>query len=220
MQDARHILDVKKKQIEVNLANLFQQVKTAVVKSMNCLTSRDREACDLLVRSDINLNELRRVIEQDCLVAIASQQPVAKDLRDIVADMRMASELERMGDYASDIASCITRMDDASLEKIGLQDTLAMAQICQQMMTDVMAAHQQADADLAHQVGRMDDQLDAAMHRMVNDIMDAMRADPTLVNNGTRMLWIIHNLERCGDRCTNIAEQVIFRVQGEVEELE
>lgn len=220
MQDSRHILDVKKKQIEVNLANLFQQVKTAVAKSMNCLTSRDREACDLLIRNDTNINGLRRVIEQDCLVAIVSQQPVANDLRDIVSDMRMAAELERMGDYASGIASYITRMDDARLEQVGLQDILEMARICQQMMTDVMAAHQQADADLAHKVGRMDDELDAIMQRLVNHILDAMRTDTALVNNGTHMLWIAHNLERCGDRCTNIAEQVIFSVEGEVEELE
>jgi phosphate transport system protein len=220
MHESRHILDMKKKQVDANLGTLFQLVKNAIVKSMNCLTSRDLRECEELVRNDMNLNELRRIIEQDCLVAIASQQPVAHDLRDIVAEMRMAAELERMGDYASDIASSIQRMDDAGLAGVGLQEILDMALLCQRMLTDVMRAHQTGDASLARQVGAMDDELDAHMNRTVNSVMAAMRADPALVNNGWRMLWIAHNLERCGDRATNIAEQIVFRVEGSVEELD
>jgi phosphate transport system protein len=219
MHDSHHILDIKKKQIELNLDKLFQQVKNAIAKSMNCLTRHDLQECENLVEGDMAVNELRRIIEQDCLVAIASQQPVANDLRDIVADMRMAAELERMGDYASDIAASVERMDSASLDSVGLQEVLDMALLCQRMLTDVVAAHQNADADLAHKVGAMDDQLDASMARMVNLVMAAMRANPEFVNNGSRMLWIAHNLERCGDRATNIAEQVIFSVEGKVEEL-
>ena len=220
MHESRNILEVKKRQIEANLGTLFQQVKNAIAESMNCLTGRDLKECETLVRRDVGLNELRRVIEQDCLVAIASQQPVAHDLRDIVADMRMAAELERVGDYASDIAASIERMDGAALESVGLQEVLDMSLLCRQMLTDAMTAHQSADAGFARQVGEMDDAVDAHMSAMVNLVMAAMRADPALVNNGSRMLWIAHNLERCGDRATNIAEQVIFRVEGKVEELD
>lgn len=220
MHESRHILDIKKKQIEANLGTLFHQVKNAIVESMDCLTSRDLNECESLVRHDINLNELRRIIEQDCLVAIASQQPVAHDLRDIVADMRMAAELERMGDYASDIASSIQRMDGASLDSVGLQEVLEMSVLCLRMLTDVMTAHQTGDAHLARQVGAMDDQLDDHMKQMVNSVMAAMRSDPGLVNNGSLMLWAAHNLERCGDRATNIAEQILFRVEGSIEELD
>jgi phosphate transport system protein len=220
MHESRHILDIKKKQIESNLGTLFQQVKNAIVESMNCLTSRDQNECESLVQHDINLNELRRIIEQDCLVAIASQQPVAHDLRDIVADMRMAAELERMGDYASDIAASIQRMDSASLDSVGLQVVLDMSVLCLRMLTDVMKAHQTGDAHLARQVGAMDDPLDDHMKQMVNSVMAAMRADPALVNNGSLMLWTAHNLERCGDRATNIAEQILFRVEGSIEELD
>ena len=220
MNESRHMLDIKKQQVEANLDTLFQLVQDAIDKSMDCLTSRDLDGCERLVRNDMKLNELRRIVEQDCLVAIASQQPVAHDLRDLVADMRMATELERMGDYASDIASSILRMDDASLEGVGLREVLDMARLCQQMLSDVMTAHRKGHAGLARAVGKMDDQLDAHMNRMVNLGMAAMRTDPDLVNNGSRMLWIAHNLERCGDRATNIAEQIIFRVEGSVEELD
>lgn len=219
MHESRHILEVKKKQIETNLTALFQQVETVLSESMNCLTTRDLSLCESLVRGDLSLNELRRVVEQDCLVAIASQQPVAHDLRDIVADMRIASELERMGDYASDIASSIMRMDAASLDKVKLDDIMAMSKTCQQMLASVIQAHEKGDATLARSIQAMDDQLDASMSRVIDALMDVMRADQALVNNGSRMLWIAHNLERCGDRATNIAEQVVFRVEGETVDL-
>ncbi|MCP5279875.1 MAG: phosphate signaling complex protein PhoU [Thiobacillus sp.] len=220
MHESHHILDIKKKQVETNLGSLSQQVKNAIAEAMNCLTSHDLSYCDRLVRNDLNLNELRRIIEQDCLVAIASQQPVANDLRDIVADMRIAAELERMGDYASDIASSILRMDEAGLESVGLEHVLDMSLACRQMLMDAMQAHKAGDTALARQVGAMDDALDGRMSAMVTLVLDAMRGNPALVNNGSRMLWIAHNLERCGDRATNIAEQVVFRVEGTIEELD
>lgn len=220
MHESRHILEIKKAQVEANLGTLFQLVENAIVKSMNCLSGHDQQEGRRLVEEDIKLNELRRVVEQDCLVAIASQQPVANDLRDLVASMRMAAELERMGDYASDIAASIQELDGAGLDKVGLQLILDMSLLCREMLTGVMRAHRSADVALARQIGAMDDQLDALMREMVDGVMSAMRADPSLVNNGSRMLWVAHNLERCGDRATNIAEQILFRVEGVVEELD
>lgn len=220
MHESRHILDVKKARIEASLGTLFQLVENAILQSMDCLSSHDQALCERLVRDDMKLNVLRRSVEQDCLVLIASHQPVAHDLRDLVAAMRMAAELERMGDYASDIASSIQHMDDAPLASVGMQTILDMSLHCRRMLTDAMQAHQRGDAVLSRQVGALDDQLDAWMRQMVETVMAAMRADPALVNNGSRMLWIAHNLERCGDRATNIAEQIIFRVEGAVEELD
>mgnify|MGYP000944896428 CR=1 FL=1 len=220
MHESRHILEIKKNQVEANLGTLFQLVENAIVKAMNCLSDHDQQASRRLMAEDIKLNELRRVVEQDCLVAIASQQPVANDLRDLVASMRMAAELERMGDYASDIAASILELDGASLDPVGLRLILDMSLLCREMLTGVMRAHQEGDVALARQVGAMDDQLDARMREMVDVAMRAMRADPALVNNGSRLLWIAHNLERCGDRATNIAEQILFRVEGIVEELD
>ncbi|MEW5769303.1 MAG: phosphate signaling complex protein PhoU [Pseudomonadota bacterium] len=220
MHESPHILELKKKQIDTSLGSLFLQVKNAIAEAMNCLADRNHAKCETLVRNDLRLNELRRNIEQDCLVAIASQQPVAHDLRDLVADMRMAAELERMGDYASDIAASIAQMDAASLDAVGAEEVQEMSVLCRQMLTEAMHAHQSDDTEMARKVAARDDELDAHMRRMVDTVLEAMRRDPALVNNGSRMLWVAHNLERCGDRATNIAEQVLFRVDGTVEDLD
>jgi phosphate transport system protein len=214
MMDTRHILESKKKQIETSLNGLFEEVMTAMGRSVRCLVKLDEGVCQSLMRLETTLNEKRRLLEQDCLVAIASQQPVASDLRDIVADMRIAYELARMGDYASDIAASIMEMDGTLIEPLGLLDIQIMAGHCEQMAHNVMRAHQTADVELARRVISSDDELDIHLRKMIIALMDAMRADPANVHNGSRMLWIAHNLERYGDRTTNIAEQVIFRVNG------
>lgn len=219
MLETHHILDVKKQQIEASLASLFDDVKTAIDGAMICLETGNRSGCDHLIRSDAGINDKRRLVEQDCLVAIASQQPVANDLRDIIADMRIATELERMGDYASDIARCVLGMTGDSLDNLGLTGIRVMADHCQTMLTDVALAHKNADVAFARRVAMTDDKLDAQLKSLIDSILAAMRMDPALVDNGTRMLWIAHNLERCGDRATNIAEQVVFRVEGETTEL-
>lgn len=219
MLETHHILDVKKQQIEANLAQLFEEVKNALDGAMICLETGNRDGCDAIVRNDARINERRRLVEQDCLVAIASQQPVANDLRDIVADMRIASELERMADYASDIARLVMSMNSTGIEQLGLGEVRAMVDQCQSMLSEVERAHRNADAALARAVAATDDVLDASLKRIIDLLLAAMRGDATLVDNGTRMLWIAHNLERCGDRATNIAEQVVFRVEGEAAEL-
>jgi phosphate transport system protein len=220
MTGYHNILDSKKRQIEANIERLFDEVQDAIDNAVRCLYKLDMAVCKAIIGHDISLNEQRRMIEQDCLVAIASQQPVANDLRDIVANMRIAAELERMGDYASDIAACILKMDSVDLDPLGLLDIQSMAGTCQQMLSHVKRAHREDDVDLARRVQQLDDELDQRLSKLVALLMDAMRADPANVHNGSRMLWIAHNLERCGDRATNIGEQVVFRVQGEAVDLD
>jgi phosphate transport system protein len=208
------ILNAKKSQIETNLDQLFDAVGNAIEKAVDCLISRDFAACDRLIQNDPSINDLRRMIEQDCLVAIASQQPVAHDLRDIIADSHIASELERLGDYACDIAASVKRMDDASLDQLGMTNILAMTRLAREMLTLVMRANQEGDAQLARQISALDDKMDALFKETIDLVLAAMRGDPQLVTNGTCVLWIIHDMERYGDRTTNIAEQVVFRVES------
>jgi phosphate transport system protein len=219
MHGFHHILDTKKRQIDANIDGLFDAVRDALDSALRCLYKQDRGVCEALIRNDAELHEKRRLVEQDCLVAIASQQPVANDLRDIVADMRIAGELERMGDYASDIAAAILKMEAGDLDHLGLLEVQGMAGMCQQILSHVKRAHREGDADLAERVARLDDKLDAAQNRIVSHLLAVMRSDSANVHNGARMLWIAHNLERCGDRATNIAAQVIFRIRGENVEL-
>lgn len=220
MFDPRHILDVKKQQIDASLLALFEDVASAIRAAASCLSTRKIEPCRQIVANDVNINNKRRLIEQDCLVAIASQQPVAHDLRDIVAYMRMAGELERIGDYASDIAKSVLELTEGDLKVLGLDEVLAMSEICLQMLDGVRQANAEGDARRARAVADLDDQLDARLRGLVSSTLEAMRTDSALVDNGSRLLWIAHNLERCGDRTTNIAEQVIYRLEGLVEELD
>jgi phosphate transport system protein len=219
MMETHHILDAKKKQIETNLAALFGQVTGALEQAVECLNTRDNAICERIIRDDILLNERRRMVEQDCLVAIASQQPVANDLRDIVADMRIASELERMGDYASDIAAAVLQLSGNDLDQLALADILAMSASCRTMVADAMKAHADDDLERARGLAAQDDALDASLRKIIDHVLATMRNRPELVDDGSRLLWIAHNLERCGDRATNIAEQVTFRIRGEIEEL-
>lgn len=220
MSESRHVLNARKIRIESSLATLFERVDNALVSAMDGLGGRDAAACDRVVSADAELNAMRQRVEQDCMLAIVSQQPVAHDLRDLLADMRMASELERMGDHASGIAFSLRYMDAAGLDRVGLATTVEMSRICRRMLNDARAAHENADTALARGVGAMDDPLDALMREMEGKVMTAMRADPALVNNGARMLWVAHHLERFGDRATNLAELTLFRVEGVIEELD
>lgn len=220
MHDPRRILDIEKQQIEVSLKELFEDVISAIRAAASCLSTRRLDRCQDIIANDVNINNKRHLIEQDCLVAIASQQPVAHDLRDIVAYMRMASEIERIGDYASDIAKSVLELTDDPLQPVGLDELMAMMELCLQMLDGVRQANAEGDAARARAVASLDDQLDRRLRQLVKSTLDAMRSDARWVDNGSRMLWIAHNLERCGDRTTNIAEQVIYRLEGVIEALD
>lgn len=213
------ILDAKKSQIESSLNRLAVEVSAALDKSIQCLTDRDIAACDALIRADEYINDQRRMIEQDCLVAIASQQPVAHDLRDLFAATHIASELERLGDYACDIAACAKRLDSGSLEGLALDRILDMSRLSREMLATAMRADQNEDAELARQLSTMDDRMDALLKSTIEQILSTMRQSPERVNNGTAVIWVAHHLERCGDRATNIAEQVVFKLENEVANL-
>lgn len=220
MSESRHVLNARKIRIESSLATLFERVDNALVSAMEGLGGGDAAACERVVKADAELNAMRQRVEQDCLLAIVSQQPVAHDLRDLLADMRMASELERMGDHASGIAFSLRLMDGAGLDRVGLATAMEMSRICRRMLSDARAAHEGSDTAMARGVGAMDDPLDALMRQMEDQVMAAMRADAALVNNGARMLRVAQHLERFGDRATNLAELTLFRVEGVIEELD
>jgi phosphate transport system protein len=220
MRETRHILDAKKQQIQENLLDLFEVVQRAIGDAVNCLDSLDKNACQEVIDQDTEINEARRLLEQDCLVAIASQQPVAHDLRDIIACMRIATELERIGDYASDIAASILKMEVADVANMGLDALLNMSRICIDMLDGVGNAFKERDSALAKECALMDDRIDQAQEHLDQILFDSMKSQPDLVPDASRMLWITHNLERCGDRATNIAEQVVFMVESENVELD
>jgi phosphate transport system protein len=220
MLKARHILDVKKKQIETQVNDLATQVKCAIDQAITCLAGSDKALCKAVVENDSLINEKRRLIEQDCVLAIALHQPVAHDLREIVAATRIAEELERTADYAADIAAIVKHIDQADLSEIGLENILKMSSLATRMLDEVTTAFLRRDSGQAKQAASMDDEVDAEQEKVIEQLFAIMQANPSLVPNASRMLWISHNLERCGDRATNIAEQVVFMLEAKVVELD
>lgn len=145
MLKARHILDVKKKQIENRIASLATQVKYAIEQAITCLDSGDKALCNTIVENDLHINEQRRLIEQDCMLAIALHQPVAHDLREIVTATRIAAELERTADYAADIATTVKQMDRGDWSEIGLEKVLKMSSVAARMLDEVTTAFLRRD---------------------------------------------------------------------------
>ena len=216
MLEPRHILDVKKQQIKEGVLALFTEVDNAIRQAIDCLNTKNRDACLQIINNDKLINEKRRLLEQDALIAIASQQPVAHDLREIIAAMRIVSELERMADYAADIAANVMKMDAVELAQESMQSIIDMSDVCLKMSHAISLAYSADDAEQAKVISALDDKIDAALKQLSKELMNQMKSSPEVVENASRMLWIAHNLERCGDRLTNIAEQIVFIADSEV----
>jgi phosphate transport system protein len=220
MSKTRRVLDTKKKQIEDNLFSLAAQVRDAIQQSVVCLSSGEKAVCNKITEHDSQINEKRRLIEHDCFTVIALHQPVSHDLREIVAATRIAGELERIGDYASDNASIVMQMDGTELTAIGMENVLKMSSLSTRMLDEVLGAYLERNAEKAKEAAKIDDDIDAEQAELIEKLFARMQSAPDQVPNASRMLWISHNLERCGDRVTNIAEQVVFMLEAEVVELD
>jgi phosphate transport system protein len=220
MPESRHALVVKKKQIEKNLIDLFTAVADAMDQAMSCLASENKAICHAIIEQDAEINRSRHLVERECLTAIALHQLVAHDLRDMVAATRIAADLERIGDYAADIASISLQMTDTDLAEIGISALLRMSSLCSNMMAAVLSAYRDKDTERAKAAARIDDDVDTEHAKLVQMLFSKMQSTPALVPDASRMIWISHLLERYGDHLTNIAEQVLFAIEGKVVELD
>jgi phosphate transport system protein len=220
MPESRHALGVKKKQIEKNLLDLFTAVADAMDQAMSCLTGENKALCQPIIEHDAEINRGRYLVEMECLTAIALHQLVADDLLDVVAATRIAGDLERIGDYASDIASISLQMTDINLSEVGITDLLKMSSLCNKMMQAILAAYRDKNTERAKMAAKMDDDIDAEQAKLIQMLFSKMQSRPDLVPDASRMLWISHLLERYGDHLTNIAEQVVFATEARVVELD
>jgi phosphate transport system protein len=170
------------------------------------------------MEGDAVFNRLRFEVEEACLALIATQQPTAGDLRAIMAMDAIAVELERMADHVEGIAKIIIRLGDEPLVR-PLQEIPEMAEIARRMLRNCLAAFIARDPGEARRVGAEDDAIDHLYRRLFDEMVARMAQDPSTVSRGTYLLWCAHNLERIGDRITNIAERVIFMTTGDFREI-
>jgi phosphate transport system protein len=218
MAQTRGTLDKELGKIQDKVLQLGSLLEEAIRTSIAALRDRDVELARQVVANDVRLNELRYSIEELCLTVIATQQPVASDLRMIIAAMHVAIEMERMGDHAEGIAHLVIRMGGEPLLK-PLIDIPRMADIACEMLRSSLNAFLSHDTAAARAAANRDDEIDQLYEQVMRELLTYMLQDPTTINRGTYLLWVAHNLERIGDRVTNISERVVFLNTGKFREL-
>jgi phosphate transport system protein len=214
----RRTLDRDLQAIHDDILRLGKMVDSAISQSMQALADRDTQLAESIVQGDEKLNNLRYQIEEACLALVATQQPAAGDLRNIMAAMSIVSDLERMGDHAEGIARIVIRMDDQPLLK-PLIDLPRMAEICRKMLSQSLEAYMECDAEKALEVASQDDAIDDLYNQVFRELLSFMLEDPNTVTRALYLQFASHNLERIADRVTNIAERVVFMASGEILEL-
>jgi phosphate transport system protein len=198
---------------------LGSMVEEALIGSVQALKGRDREAAKMLIAQDRSINRRRYDIESDALTLIATQQPMAGDLRTIAALLDLSSELERIGDYAKGIAKINLMIGEEPLMK-SLTDLPVMALKAADMLDRALQAFAQQDAEMARDVPPRDDEVDELYEKIYRELIDLIMLEPGRIEQANYLLWAAHNLERAADRVTNICERVVFTVTGELTEMD
>jgi phosphate transport system protein len=215
----RAALERELRRLNDDILILGSMAEKAILQSVDMLKRRDIEGSHQLIADDLKLNRKRYAIESDCLIVIATQQPMASDLRGLAAILELAIELERVGDYGKGIARITVMMGDEPLIK-QLVDIPRMAEKACDMLHRALDAFVRRDVDMARAIPREDDEVDALYNQVYNDLLQMIISNPKTLDQATHLLWVAHNLERAGDRVTNICERVIFTVTGEMQEMD
>jgi phosphate transport system protein len=205
-------------QVKDDMLVLGSMVEQAVLDSVDALKKRDMEASRKIIITDRKINEYRFAIENQVMIIIATQQPMAHDLRLLASMLDVASEIERMGDYAKGIATINIRMGDQALLK-PLVDIPRMAQKGVDMLHRALTAFVTEDAESARKIPLEDDEVDELYTQIYRELMTYVMQDPKNIERANWLLWAAHNLERLADRVTNICERTVFIVTGEIREL-
>jgi phosphate transport system protein len=209
----REEFDLKLLGLEAEVEGLAYFVSEAIQRSVEALKSRDLAVSRQVIEDDDYIDQKQSEIEARCISLIATQQPVARDLRSIIALLHIGVELERMGDYAEGIGKISLSIGEEQTLK-PLIDIPIMAQKATDMLTDSIDALLTRDTEKAQAVRDSDDEVDALYDKVYHDLLEYMINDPDTVQRATYLLWVAHDLERIADRATNIAEQVEFLVKG------
>jgi phosphate transport system protein len=210
----RHDLQV----MQDDVLRMSGWLDSAIQRSLQALADRNADLARQVIADDAKINAQRFTIEEACIRLIATQQPAASDLRAIVAAMNIISDLERMADHAAGIARIVLRMGDAPLLK-PLVDMPRMADICRELTRSALDAYVARDAEAAKHIAARDDEVDNLYNQIFRELLSFMVEDPHTTSRALYLLFAAHNLERIGDRVTNIAERVIFMTSGEMHEL-
>jgi len=214
----RQAFDQELQRLQDDLLALGSMVEEALVQSVATLKQRDFAASRRLIAADRTINQKRYAIEAEALALIATQQPMAGDMRLLAAVLEIAGELERMADYAKGIARINLMIGKQPLIK-PLLDLPLMAQKARDMLHQALQAFAQRDVELARAIPERDDEVDGLYRQVYRELLTHIMEDPSVIEQANQLLWAAHNLERTADRVTNLCERVIYTVTGELVEL-
>ena len=201
-------------QVHQNLFTMATRARESLETAMDALKTQDALLAQQVIDQDVQQNHLMRIIEKECLDILATLEPKASDLREVVASLQISTELERISDHAKDIAAIVLGMDPSDFS--GPMDALSnMSDLCQNMLTQVMEAYENLDAKLAEHAAEHDRQVDELDEEACSSLMMCVMTSADTSMHATHLLWIAYHLERIGDRITNIAERVVFMVTAD-----
>ncbi len=215
----RDTLDRQIHHLQEEVLLLGSMVEQAILKSVDALTRRDVTTARRIYRDDHLINEKRYAIENNVLILIATQQPMAHDLRMMAAILEVITELERIGDYAKGISKITLRLGDP-VPALSMRDFSTMAELGVSMLHRALSAFIAENAQQAYAIPAEDDQVDALYNKVYRNVVDAMIANPQVIDQANLHMWVAHNLERTGDRVTNICERTVFIATGELMEMD
>jgi phosphate transport system protein len=214
----RRLFDQQLNALQDNLVHLGDMVCQAITDAITALKNRDLELAREVVAHDEALNDVRFEVDEACLAILATQQPTASDLRRVIAAMNVVLDLERMGDHAANVAKIAIRIGDEPPLK-PLIDIPQMARRCCEMLYGALEAYTELDIEAAKAISEQDDVIDQLYDQVFRELLTYMIEDERTIKRAMHLLFIAHNLERIGDRVTNICERAIYLRTGEMKEL-
>ena len=214
----RDTLDLQEQEIKDAVLRMGALVEDAIRRAAHALVAHDADLALDVVKADARINDAQREVSRLISVAIATQQPVARDLRYLLTLDHVTYELERIGDHGASLAKQVIKLapQPPLKEYVSLPE---MAERSAVLVHGVLRALVDADAVAAREVAVQDDEIDRLYHAIFDEVVDLMRQDPANVERGTRIIIASHYIERIGDRSTNIAEDIVYLVTGDVEDL-
>jgi len=216
--ETRTAFHKKLREIQDDILAMGSMVGKAVLRSIEALKNRDMQLAQQIIADDRKINQKRFEIEEKCVELIATQQPMASDLRIILAVLNIIAEVERIGDYAEGIAKIAVMIGNEPPLK-PLIDIPRMADQTVDMLRRSLDAFVNRDAEAAKKISTEDDTIDQLYDQVFRELLIFMAEDPKTITRATRLIWVAHNLERAADRITNICERVVYVVTGKMEEI-
>jgi phosphate transport system protein len=219
ISNPRETFDRHMKELLDQVLVLGSMVEEAIQQSVEALKKRDLSASQKIYLNDVKINQRRYRIENEALTLIATQQPMARDLRFLAAILEVITELERIGDYAKGISKINILLGDATVDA-PYNDLQLMADRGLDMLHRALSAFINHDAETARVIPQEDDEIDALYNHIYHELITQMINYPESINQASHLMWAAHNLERMADRVTNICERIVFVSTGEIRELD